>query len=85
VPDDDHRGARPGRHVGQRRQHAPHVLVPVGVDLTGQERHQRVDDDQGGALALDQVLEQEQVGGQLRRPGRDTSGWTSGRTQHLLS
>jgi hypothetical protein len=56
----------------------------VGVDLTGQERHQRVDDDQGGALALDQVLEQEQVGGQLRRLG-GTLGVTSGRTQHLLS
>jgi hypothetical protein len=36
----------------------------------GQERHQRVDDDQHGGLALHQILKQEQVGGQLGRPGR---------------
>jgi hypothetical protein len=64
------RGTGAGRHVAHRRQNPADVLVLVAVDLASQERHQRVDDDQRGGLLLDEVLEQEQVGGELGRPWR---------------
>lgn len=61
MPDDDHGRPGPLREPRERRQGSPYVLVAVGVDLSGQERYQRIYDGQHGPDTLDGGLDDVQI------------------------
>jgi hypothetical protein len=85
----DDRAVVPLGNLAQLVEHAADFLVLAGIG-TGEERGQRLDDDQLGPVLLDDAFDEVEVGGDLRRAflvrlSRPNAGSSARKTTTLVA